>query len=563
MAKRAIKLHDKRTLHVYSSSPQDLKDWLEEFNWVTSHNFIEIRQGLLNDGADFLLIDMRTVPSETLVQIRYLHKHFSNVVMVVLIDDAQLYWGQEAITLGADAYVSRDHFSSAGLWMLMDSLLKQKGQRLTLASNNRAQDPLINKTLFFDRLKHALMSAIRHQCHTGILLINLNDYSALIKENNDALNEGLLTQLEKRLVSAMRDCDTLARLQPGVYGVILQGLESEVMVVDIARKIQRVFEKVIVVSNYPYQISISIGGHLCLTDNMNADNFYQQACVALQYAKQNSQQDLWFYEQTLNFKTIARTNIENGLINALKNNEFVLQYLPSHLGNGFLINGVMALLRWEHPSSGTVLPSVFMEQLLNSGLIIDVGEWWIDSALHQFKEWLDNRHISARQQLFLAITKEQLSHSGFIKMLARNLALYRINAEKIVLVVSEIMAINNIKQLKKLSNSIPGICLSVQLGDFTKGYSSLTYLKEIDVDYIFLDSYFVQTSYLDVRESSIVKIIIDITHTMGIEVMATGIHSLAQAEKMQSLGCDGLQGDFFSSPLYAHLWPKYIHGKAR
>ena len=125
------------------------------------------------------------------------------------------------------------------------------------------------------------------------------------------------------------------------------------------------------------------------------------------------------------------------------------------------------------------------------------------------------------------------------------------------------MAINNIKQLKKLSNSLPGICLSVQLGDFTKGYSSLTYLKEIDVDYIFLDSYFVQTSYLDVRESSIVKIIIDITHTMGIEVMATGIHSLAQAEKMQSLGCDGLQGDFFSSPLYAHLWPKYIHGKAR
>ena len=563
MAKRAIKLHEKRTLHVYSSSPQDLKDWLEEFNWVTSHNFIEIRQHLLNDSADFLLIDMRKMPNETLVQIRYLHKHFSNVVMVVLINDAQLYWGQEAITLGADAYVSCDHFSSAGLWMLMDSLLKQKGQYLTKDKNDRAEESLINKALYFDRLKHALMSAIRYQCHTGILLINLNDYNALIKEQSDVLNEGLLTQLEKRLVSVMRNSDTLARLQPGVYGVILQGLENEVAVVNIARKIQGVFEKVIPVSNYPYQVSVSIGGHLCLADTIDADIFYQQACVALQYAKQNSQQDLWFYEQTLNFKTTARANIENGLVKALKSNEFFLQYLPSHLGNSFLINGVMTLLRWEHPSSGTVLPSVFMEQLLDSGLIIEVGEWWIDSALNQFNEWLGNRCISARQQLFLPITQEQLNHSGFIKMLAKNLALYNISAEKIVLIISELVAIDNIEVLKKLSNSLPGICLSVQLGDFTKRYSSLTYLKEIDVDYIFLDSYFVQNSYLDVRESSIVKIIIDIAHTMGIEVMATGIHSLAQAEKMKSLGCDCLQGDYFSSPLYAKLWPKYIHRKVR
>ena len=563
MAKRAIKLHDKRTLHVYSSSPQDLKEWLEEFNWVTCNDFIEIRQRLLNDGADFLLIDMRRVPNETLIQIRYLHKHFANVVMVVLIDDGQLYWGQEAITLGADAYVSCNHLSSAGLWMLMDSLLKQKGEHLTLAKTAQGEESLINKTLYFDRLTHALMGAIRHQCHTGILLINLNDYSALIKEHSDALNEGLLTQLEKRLVSVMRNSDTLARLQPGVYGVILQGLESEVAVANVARKIQAVFEKVIPFSNYPYQISVSIGGHLCLADNIDANTFYQQACVALQYAKQNNQQDLWFYEQALNFKTTARANIENGLIKALNNSEFFLQYLPSHTGNGHLINGVMALLRWEHPSSGTVLPSVFIEQLISSGLIIDVGEWWVDSAFSQFKEWLDNRYISARQQLFISITQEQLKHNGFIKMLAKNLALYRISAEKIVLTVTEVMAINNIKSLKKLSNSLPGLCLSVQLGDFTKGYSSLTYLKEIDVDYILLDSHFVQNSYLNVRESSIVKIIIDIAHTMGIEVMATGIHSLAQAEKMQSLGCDCLQGDYFSAPLYANLWPKYIHRKIR
>ena len=559
MAKKAIKLHDKRTLHVYSSSSQDLNEWLEEFNWVASHDFVEIRQRLLSDDSALLLMDMRKSPSETLVQVRNIHKYFSSVVMVVLIEDAQLYWGQEALALGADAYMSCGHISSAGLWMLMDSLLKQKSQHLTLSKSGKAEESLINQALYFDRLKHALMEAIRHQYCTGILLINLNDYSALIKEHSKVLTEGLLTQLEKRLASVMRNSDSLARLQPGVYGVILLGLKDEVAVANIARKIQKVFEEVIPVSDCSYQISVSIGGHICLADNIEADMFYQQACVALQYAKQNPKQYVWFYEQALNFRTTARANIENGLVKALENSEFFLQYLPSHIGNSFLTNGVMALLRWEHPSSGTVLPSVFMEQLISSGLIIEVGEWWIVSALNQFKEWLDSRHVSSRQQLFLSITQEQLGHAGFIQMLAKNLALYRISARKIVLVVSEAMAINNIKQLKKLSISLPGICLSVQLGDFTKGYSSLTYLKEIDVDYIFLDSDLVQNSYLDVRESSIVKILIDIAHTMGIEVMATGIHSFSQAEKMQSLGCDCLQGDYFSSPLYANLWPKYIH----
>ncbi len=557
MAKKAIKLHDKRTLHVYSSS-QDLNDWLAEFNWVASYNLVEIRRRLLSDDSALLLIDMRKSPDETLVHIRNLHKYFPSVVKVVLIDDEQLHWGQKALAFGADAYMSCGHISSVGLWMLIDSLLKQKSQHLTLSQSGK-EESLINQMLYFDRLKHALMGAIRHQCHTGILLINLNDYRAIIKKHNGALSEGLLTKLEKRLASVMRNSDSLARLQPGIYGVILLGLKDEVAVANIARKIQEVFEEAIPISNFSYQISVSIGGHICLADNIEADMFYQQACVALQYAKKNPKQDIWFYEQALNFRTTARANIESGLAKALTNEEFFLQYIPSHLGNSHLINGVMALLRWEHPSSGTVLPSVFIEQLINSGLIIEVGEWWIDSAFNQFKEWLDNRHVSSRQQLFLTITQEQLSHAGFIKMLAKNLALYQISARKIVLVVSEIMAINNIKQLKTLSISLPGICLSVQLGDFTKGYSSLTYLKEIDVDYIFLDSHLVQNSYLDVRESSIVKIIIDIAHTMGIEVMATGIHSLAQAEKMQSLGCDSLQGDYFSSPLYANLWPKYIH----
>jgi len=562
MAKRAIALHEKRTLHVYSSSPQDLKSWLTEFSWVSSYNFVEIRQRLLSDNPELLLIDMRKNPHEALQQVRYLDKHFSSVVMLVLINDAQLYLGQEALSMGADAYVSCEHCSAAGLWMLLDGLLKQKSQHPLLLDIQNNDEPLIHQSLYFDRLKHALMSATRHGCCTGILLISLDDYGALIEEFSDALSEGLLTQLEERLSNVMRNSDSLARLHSGVYGVILEGIQDETTIANMARKIQRVFEKDIRVYNSPYHLSVSIGGHLCKSGERDANAFYQQACVALQHAKQNNKLDLCFYEQALNLKTMARINIEEGLRHAIKNKEFFLQFLPCHTGSGYIINGMSALLRWRHPSSGTVLPSVFMGLLQDSGLIIEVGNWWIDAALSQFSIWSKMGDVNARQQLFIELSEKQLCDKNFIKMLTTKMALYNIAPEKIVFQISEDMAVGNLEPLKNLSKCVPGICLAVRLGEFTKGYSSLTYLKEIDVDYLCLDGRFVQSSYLNLRASSIAKIIIDITHTMGIEVMATGVNSQSQLDKMQTLGCDCLQGDYFSPALYAELWPKYLHKKS-
>ncbi|MEH6348041.1 MAG: EAL domain-containing protein [Bermanella sp.] len=561
MAKRAIALHDKRTLHVYSSSPQDLKSWLTEFSWVSSVSFVEIRQRLLSDNPELLLIDMRRNPHEALLQVRYLNKHFSNVVMLVLIDEAQLYLGQEALTMGADAYVSCEHCTAAGLWMQLDGLLKQKSQHLLLLNNQNNDEPLIHQSLYFDRLKHALMSATRHSCCTGILLVSLDDYGALLEEFSDALSEGLLTQLELRLASVMRNSDSLARLHAGVYGVILEGLQDETTVANVARKIQGVFEKDIRVCKSPYHLSVSIGGHLCQPGKQDANAFYQQACVALQHAKQNNRLDLCFYEQALNLKNTARINIEEGLRHAIKNKEFFLQFLPCHTGSGFIISGMSALLRWKHPGSGTVLPSVFMGLLQGSGLIIEVGNWWIDAALSQFSIWAGAGDVNARQQLFIELSEKQLLDENFIRMLTRKMALYNVASEKIVFKVSENMAIDNIEPLRNLSKCIPGICLAVHLGEFTKGYSSLTYLKEIDVDYLSLDGRFVQSSYLNLRASSIAKIIIDITHTMGIEVMATGVNSQSQLDKMQALGCDCVQGDYFSPALYAELWPKYVNKK--
>ncbi len=200
-----------------------------------------------------------------------------------------------------------------------------------------------------------------------------------------------------------------------------------------------------------------------------------------------------------------------------------------------------------------------MSLLENSGLIIDVGKWWIEHSIKQFKAWFDQGCISKRQQIFIDINEKQLRSEGFVEFIIHQLAVNKLDAQAVVLQVTENTALKNIGQLKSLGRYIPGICLAIRLTDFGKSYSSLTYLKEIDVDYVCLGDSLLEHIHIDHMETSVAKIIIDFTHTLGIEVMASGANNLLKVKKMQALGCDGLRGDYFSAPLYSELWPQYIH----
>jgi len=289
---------------------------------------------------------------------------------------------------------------------------------------------------------------------------------------------------------------------------------------------------------------------------------HMQASIALKRAQKNSNMALCFYEQHLNFKTMARTNMEAGLTTALNEQQLFVQYQPLHGSNGFKLLGMESNIRWLHPASGIVLPDIFMGLLENSGLIIDVGKWWIQKSLSQFKEWQNQGCIDARQQMFIPVSEKQLRHDEFIKMLVRELALNSLSSEKIVLSLNEDCAIKNIDTIQNINKHIPGVCLAVCLCDFSKGYSSLSFLKEMDVDYLCFDDRFFQHIHTDHTKMSVAKIIIDIAHNLGVEVMAKGAESQLKIDKMQSLEIDYLQGEFFSAPLYPDRWPEYVRQAA-
>jgi EAL domain-containing protein (putative c-di-GMP-specific phosphodiesterase class I)/GGDEF domain-containing protein len=560
------KLDNKPTLYIYTHAQElttHLKHWLSAFNCQLGNSVSSLRQGLLDSTCSYILVDVTSVNDAILKQVAFFHENFPNHVIMALIKEDQAHVGQECFNLGADSYVSMTHCSSQGLQVQFASLAKQKMQTGVSLAGSIVGLPVISQALFLDRLTHALMVAIRHQCYTGILLVEISDYEGL---NNTRLQDNtghFIPELSAPILSVIRNSDSLSYMGLGVFAVLLEDLRGEIMVAHIAQKIQTIFSSPVQLNDQWVSVNLSLGGHLCHHDQGSAQTLLLEAKVALKRSKNKLQQGLCFYEQALNFKTTARANMEQGIIRALQEQQLFVQFQPLHCGRGFKLLGMEAKIRWQHPASGVVLPDVFMGLVEDSGLIIDVGSWWIEESLKQFKHWKKNGHTEACQRIYIDVSEKQIRFKGFIEMLISHLALNDIGAEKLVLMVCEKVVMKNKSLLKELTICIPGICLAVRLSDFSKGYSSLGYLKEIDVDSLYLDECFFRYIYSDKTKMSVAKIIIDIAHNLGINVMADGANTQMKVDKMQSLEIDCLQGEFFCAPLYGELWPDYIRKLSR
>ncbi len=454
--------------------------------------------------------------------------------------------------------VTINDISGEGLYMLIESFKDKHNQQALLLTRSDPCTGLINGPLFFDRLNHALQVAVRHHCRTGILLVCLDEYDDLVVQYGDALCDSLLGQVSQRLQKTIRNSDSLARIDQGLFAVLLEDLHDEVMVAHIAQHIQQQFEKAFEVQAHFFSLGASIGGHLCQAGEVNGGALYQQTQEALARAIASGRKGLWFYLQEMNFKAMARLNMLQGLERALQKNEFYLQYQPIHTGKGFIPCGVTPLIRWQHPTAGLVMPDVFMELLVSSGLVIEAGIWLIEQTFQQVKYWRDSGNWHSRLQLFLPISEKQLRHGGLMSTLVRQLSINQIESEQMIINVSEQTAIKNIAIINTLIQQIPNMGLAIELSDASCGFNSFSYLKELPVDYLCLDESFFHYMHMDHLDTSIVKVIVNVAHSLGIEVMGCGADSQFKVDKMQALGCDNLQGDYFNRPVNPEDWSEYL-----
>jgi diguanylate cyclase (GGDEF)-like protein len=550
-----------QSLCVLSCQPDlqaDIGVWLSQTQWQSTTELKDIRQWLLSHTHGRVLLDMRSSPHKMLSDIRYLKQHFEHSTMIALIEPNHEHWGQEAMRHGADACISITDVSNNGLLTLLENLEAKQNQSIFLEIFLDPCTGLISAPLFFDRLNHALKVAVRHQCRTGILLMSLDDYSSIVASHDASVIDSMLSLAAERLETTIRNSDSLARIHHGLFAVLLEDLHDEAMVVHIAKNIQQQFEQEFNVEHQRINLTVSIGGHLCEAGELNGAVLYQQTLDALDRAMASGRQGMWFYMQEMNFKAMARLNMLHGLQRALDKNEFQLQYQPSHTGKGFIPNGLTPVICWKHPTAGMVTSEIFMDLLIDSGLIIEAGEWMIKTLFEQINDWRATGNWHSRLQILLPIMEKQLRNNRLVETLIREIELNKMGSERIIMTITEAVVVKNISIINKLLNRIVNLGLAIELKGSTGGYNTFTYLKQMNVDYLCLDKHFFQHTHVDHLETSIATMIINLARSLDIDVMAYGADSDYKVKKMQALGCNSLQGKYFSPAIHSDSWTDYL-----
>ena len=428
---------------------------------------------------------------------------------------------------------------------------KRAEERAEFLATRDALTGLPNRVLLHDRLEQSVFNAARHHTGFGFMFIDLDRFKTINDSLGHQVGDELLKRVALRLTACVRATDTVARLGGDEFAVILENLGN-----DDSEGAQAVAEKMIAAMGAPMLIdnqhlstSCSIGISVYPTDGKDSAALMKNADVAMYYAKEKGRNNYQFFSADMNAKAQERLSVENYLRLALRRNELVIHYQPRmRMSDGELV-GMEALIRWQHPRRGLLGPDKFITVAEESGLIVPMGEWVLEHACLQLREW--QRSLVAGLRLSVNISVGQVADGERLFRAVENAVLKAgIEPATLELELTESHLMQNIDEKATLLHRLGELGVGLSIDDFGTGYSSLSYLKTLPVDSIKIDSSFVRDIHEDANDEAIIKAILAMAHSLRLSVVAEGVETEDQFRALKELGCDEYQG-FHSSPALA------------
>jgi len=429
-----------------------------------------------------------------------------------------------------------------------NSMVKNWQERLDFLIHHDALTHLPNRVLFEARLDHAIRRAERDQDHLAVLFINLDRFKGI----NDSLGhpggDRLLCEVAKRLRDGLRRDDTLARFSGDELMVIIEDMADDADAGRIAGNLLNTIVRPFQIGGREIFITASIGVALYPRDGGASTSLVRNAGFALRQAKKAGGNGYAFYTDALTEDARSYALLENGLRRAVRTDELRLYYQPQiRLGSGELI-GLEALIRWEHPELGFLLPGRFIQIAEESGIIAAIGEWALHSACAQARSWLDSGLEFGR--VYVNVAHSQIHRGDLHRVTRRILDQTGLPAERLGLEITEGVAMERgtdsiIAELDRLKSDNVGLAID----DFGTGYSSLSRLKQLPVDQLKIDSSFVRDIGGGGRDLDIVRAIITLGHTLDLEVLAEGIETQEQHALLLAEDCRFGQGFLYARPM--------------
>lgn len=430
--------------------------------------------------------------------------------------------------------------------------------RIRYQAHYDALTGLPNRNLFFNTLPKTLEGMEKSGEKLALMFIDLDGF----KDVNDLLGhdagDALLKETGQRLVASVRPRDIVARLGGDEFTVILPALRKTEDIAPIARRVLRNLRQPFVLDGREANVSGSIGIAIFPEDAIDAESLIKSADAAMYLAKEQGKANYQFFTRALRQREAENQAISRALERALDGEEFSLLYLPKFSLRDQRITGVEALLRWRNPALGMVDPKRFIPLLEERGLIGKVGDWVLRAAGQQWHAW--RKAYGLNLKLSLNISARQLRARDFADQFLEQLAAVGLEPEQVELEITETSVIAQRSRATDVLRALHDAGVALTLDDFGTGYASLRYLQSLPITSVKIDRTFVATIASDDEDWAIVQGIVNMAHGLGKSVVAEGVETREQLHKLEALGCDEVQGFFFSPPLSVGDMEEFLRG---
>jgi len=438
---------------------------------------------------------------------------------------------------------------------VLEDITEQKAQReaLEFMAMHDSLTDLPNRSLFYDRVFQSILNAEHEQKSIAVMLMDLNHFKVINDTLGHHVGDMILKKIAARLQMGVKSYDTVARMGGDEFLVLLTDVDEK-LAMSIANRLLDIVRRPLSVEGHNFDIGMSIGVALYPRDGDDPDQLIQRADVAMYSAKALSS-GIAMYEPGLDNNSVGRLDLLGEIRQSLEEGHFCLHYQPRVGMADLSVEGVEALVRWQHPQQGLICPDDFIPLLEETGHITRLTRWIFRHAIEQLSVW----QISKPDMVMsINVSTRDLCDQNLASDLGKVLEEFSVSSDNVILEITESALMQYSHYTRSTLNELEQLGIKLAIDDFGTGYSSLTYLKEMPISELKIDKSFVINMMSDENDEVIVRSTIDLGHNLGLQVVAEGVEDEATCKALQGLNCKHAQGYYFSAPVEAEVITEMI-----
>ena len=428
---------------------------------------------------------------------------------------------------------------------------KQAEEQLVQLARYDNVTGLANRTLLREGLLRALAKTRRNQKTFALLFLDLDHFKDINDTMGHDVGDSLLKSVADRLKGRVRENDLVARMGGDEFAILIDDCNPD-GAAHVSQDILETLAPFHKLDNNEVFVSCSIGIAMCPDAGEDPESICKSADTAMYLAKKMGRNNYQFYSQELHEQTMQRIHLENDLRHALDQNEFTIFYQPKVDMNANVV-GMEALIRWQHTKLGMISPDKFIPMAEKTGIISPISEWVLHTACMQIREWKNNHYLSRDATLAVNVSLRQLKQESFWDTLQKILSETELDPRYLELELTESSIMDNPQATIVLLEKIHQLGARIAIDDFGSGYSSLNYLKRLPIDTIKIDMPFVHGIGKDHNDEEIIKAIITLAKSLGLQTVAKGVETKEQVSFLHEHKCDYMQGFYFCRPMPAEV----------